>query len=254
MSQQAQGSQPSLPTKAGLLVFPGFEPLDAFGPIEALYMLSWLRKFDLYVIAPTLEAQSSGIPDPRFNVHGSDFGVRIAPTHTFDNVPEDLEVLLVPGGIGASEFGDIEPIVQFLQKTYPKLKYLITVCNGAGLPAKAGILDGKRATTNKMLWKRITAMGPKANWVKTARFVVDGNIWTCGGVSAGIDGTLAWIAHVYGTDTARTIANQMEYEWRDDKNWDPFAYMFDETSVAPSAFRVTERKSACNSRAVKVVL
>ncbi|KAI0741887.1 hypothetical protein C8Q80DRAFT_1339052 [Daedaleopsis nitida] len=166
---QACVSQTDLPTKAGVLVFPGFEPLDAIGPIEALQMLSSLRKLDLYVIAPTADAPSSAIPDPRMNAHGSNFGIRIVPTHTFANPPP----------------------------------------------------TSKKATTNKMLWKRITAM------------VVDGNVWTSGGVTAGIDATLAWIGHVYGIDTARTIANQMEYEWRDDKNWDPFAYMFDETSVAP---------------------
>ncbi|KAI0794072.1 class I glutamine amidotransferase-like protein [Fomes fomentarius] len=234
MSQQAQAPLTDLPTKVGLLVFPGFEPLDAIGPVEVLQMLSFVRKLELYVIGPTAEAPSSAIHDPRLNTHGSNVGIRLVPTHTFDDPPADLEVLLVPGGFGAlPEFGNIQPIVEFLQKTYPKLKYLITVCNGAGLPAKAGILDGRKATTTKDVWSKVVTMGPKVDWVKTARYVVDGNIWTSSGVSAGIDATLAWVAHVYGAETARAIANQMEYEWRDDKNWDPFAYMFDGTSVVP---------------------
>ncbi len=109
-----------------------------------------------------------------------------------------------------------------------RFKYLLTVCTGAGLVARSGILDGKSATTNKARWKTTTALAPKVNWVKTARYVVDGNFWTAGGVSAGIDLTLAWIEHVYGKEEARGAANRMEYEWRDDKDWDPFSYVFGE--------------------------
>ena len=71
-------------------------------------------------------------------------------------------------------------------------------------------------------------MGPNVQWVKTARWVVDGNCWTSGGVSAGIDVTLAWIKEVFGEERARKTANIMEYEWKDDKSWDPFAYVWAE--------------------------
>ncbi|TFK79897.1 class I glutamine amidotransferase-like protein, partial [Polyporus arcularius HHB13444] len=116
--------------------------------------------------------------------------------------------------------------VSFIEKTYPKLKYLITICNGVELAARAGVLDGKRATGNKDTWQTTIAVRPQVHWVRVARYVVDGNCWTSGGVSAGIDATLAWIAHLYGEEVARKGANLMEYEWRDDRNWDPFAYIF----------------------------
>ena len=157
---------------------------------------------------------------------GSNFGITVQPTHTFADPPPDLEVLIVPGGLGAHQAADAAPMIEFVKRVYPKLKYLITVCNGASIPARAGVLDGKRATTNKLYWQAVTAIGPKVNWVKTVRYAVDGNCWTSGGVTAGIDVTLAWIAKIFGQERARKTANIMEYEWRDDPNWDPFAYMF----------------------------
>ncbi len=84
------------------------------------------------------------------------------------------------------------------------------MCNGAGLAARAGVLDGKRATTNKSVWARTIALGPKVKWVAEARWVTDGNVWTSSGVSAGIDVTIAFISAVYGEVNATNIANGME--------------------------------------------
>ena len=211
------------------MVYPTFEPLDAFGPVEALQMLAWnIKKLDLYIIGPTLDPVSTSSSDPEWNKTGSRFGVSIQPTHTYADPPADLDVLFVPGGGGAHGEEAAVPMVEFIRKTYPKLKYLITICTGASLAARAGVLDGKRATTNKAFWKSMTTMSPNVHWVKTARWVVDGNCWTASGVSAGIDATLAWIASVYGEGEARKIANFMEYEWNSDPSRDPFADIWGE--------------------------
>jgi transcriptional regulator GlxA family with amidase domain len=74
-------------------------------------------------------------------------------------------------------------IIEFIKETYPKLRYIISVCSGATLLARAGVLDGKRATTNKSVWEWAVLQGPKVKWVPTARWVVDGNIWTTSGVA-----------------------------------------------------------------------
>lgn len=76
-----------------------------------------------------------------------------------------------------------DPAVEFIRKTYPKLKYLLTICTGAGVAAKAGVLDGKRATTNKAAWNETVKLGPKVKWVSPARWTIDGKIWTSSGVS-----------------------------------------------------------------------
>lgn len=153
-------------------------------------------------------------------------GQDVLPTHTFETAPP-LDVLLVPGGRGAREFTPaVEGTVDFIRKTYPNLKYLITVCTGSGLAARAGVLDGKRATTNKMAFHETAALGPKVNWVSRARWVTDGNIWTSSGVSAGIDVTFAWIQEVYGEAKAQKIADWIEYTWHKDPSSDPFADLY----------------------------
>jgi hypothetical protein len=104
------------------------------------------------------------------------------------------------------------------------------VCNGAGLAARAGILDGHKATTNKMLWSTITALGPKTFWVGKARWVVadNGKLWTASGVSAGTDAMLALVDHIYGKNDqgilyGDAIKEGMEWNRARDSEDDPFA-------------------------------
>jgi transcriptional regulator GlxA family with amidase domain len=113
--------------------------------------------------------------------------------------------------------------IDFVRTTYPNLQYLITICTGAGIAARAGVLDGRKATTNKAAWNATVALGPNVNWVKEARWVVDGNIWTTSGISAGIDGTLAFIHKVYGKEEGTRISNLMEYTRETNSRDDPFA-------------------------------
>lgn len=129
---------------------------------------------------------------------------------------------LVPGGLGTSS-PDLEAELDFIRRVYPSLRYLITVRSGSALAARAGILDGRQATTNKATFANLVKEGPHTRWIAQARWVVDGNVWTSSGVSAGIDATFAWIKHVWGEDVAEEVANHMEYERHLDASWDPFA-------------------------------
>lgn len=119
------------------------------------------------------------------------------------------------------------PLVDFIRETYPKVQYMITVCTGSWLAARAGVLDGRRATSNKRSWAgRLEYGSDKVKWVAKARWVVDGNVWTSSGVSAGIDATLDWMKHVWGEEKARMVADGMEYDWHTDASWDPFAELY----------------------------
>jgi len=98
------------------------------------------------------------------NRSSSSFAEFILPTHTFDTAPADIEVLIVPGGLGNRQPAAI-PTVDFIRKVYPSLRYLITVCTGSGLAARAGVLDGKKATTNKWAFGETSKLGPKTQYV-----------------------------------------------------------------------------------------
>jgi transcriptional regulator GlxA family with amidase domain len=204
-----------------MLLFQAFESLDVFGPLDALQLLSRQHKMDLALLSTTMNPVGTAARAASMNPKNSSFNQQILPTHTLDQAP-DLDVLIVPGGLG-TRAPDLNSTIDYIATTYPKLQYIITVCTGAGLAARAGVLDGKRATTNKRSWENTIAMGPKVKWVGKARWTQDGNVWTSSGVSAGIDVTLAFIAHVYGEKTAVEIANSMEYDWHRDSHWDPFA-------------------------------
>ncbi|KAI0434889.1 ThiJ/PfpI family protein [Xylaria sp. FL1042] len=205
------------PTKFGVVLFPGFQALDAFGPLDALNSLSQTTPLELSILAVTLDPVSTKIERP-----GS-IGQTVVPTHTFDQCPEDLEVLLVPGGLGTRDPTVTAPIVEFLKRVFPRLRYLLTVCTGSAILAQSGLLDGRRATTNKRGWEWATSQGPAVQWVRGARWVVDGNIWTSSGISAGIDLIFAFIADQYGEETATQLAKRAEYVRNQDSSVDPFA-------------------------------
>jgi putative intracellular protease/amidase len=137
------------PTKFGVVLFPGFQALDVFGPFDALNNLSRTNPLELVVLAATLDPVNT-------KVEGGGpgrIGESVVPTHTFDSCPEDLEVLLVPGGFGSRDPAITVPIVAFVRRIFPRLRYLLTVCTGSAIVAQSGLLDGRRATSNKRSWE-----------------------------------------------------------------------------------------------------
>lgn len=237
-----------VPKNFGLIIFPGFQALDVFGPIDALNLLSSAGgiPMNLSILATTLDPVSTKTHVPSFQI--SKFSESIVPTHTFDNPPSDLDVLIVPGGFGTSIPENMEPIITYIRKTYPSLKYILSICTGSGVLARAGVLDGKKATGNKSAWFEVTPFSKKTHWIKKARWVEDGNVWTAAGVSAGIDMTLAWMDTVYGVRDVEdmfslkgkkelfgeAVGRWMEYKRERDWRGDPFAADYEGEDVLPS--------------------
>ena len=221
------GAQNAIPTHYGYLLFPTFELIDVMGPLEVLSMLSWTQHpMKLSLISnDTLNAVSndfSGMPH-QFNNHT--WSVRTVPDYTLNTAPQDIDILFIPGGIGTrAPLGSTQPYVDFIRTRYPSLKYIFGICTGVGFLARSGVLDGRNATTNKGAWNATTTLGPEVNWVKHARWVQDGNIWTTSGVSAGIDGTLAYVQYLYNETVADNLAKGMEYVRIKDSSNDPFAW------------------------------
>lgn len=191
-----------------VFIFPGIQTLDLFGPIEMIGGL-----FDK--ISITFVAESDA---PLPTRHGQ----RIVPDKTIaDGANYDL--LLIPGGDSALDVAKNEAAMKWIVDTVENAELVMTVCTGSILLAMTGALDGRRATTNKLDFKGTTHLGPGVEWVPRARWVEDGKFFTSSGVSAGMDMALAAVAHLYGKDVAIEMAEETEYEWHDDANWDPFA-------------------------------
>lgn len=189
-------------------VFPGFETLDYFGPIEMLG--GYGEETEIITVA-----QGS---DPVPSCHGQ----KIVIDRTISE-GSDYDLLLIPGGDAALEAAKDEDLLQWLRAVSSKAELVMTVCTGSILLGMAGVLDGHRATTNKMDFTSTVHLAPKVDWVKEARWVEDGKFFTSSGVSAGMDMALAAMAHLFGPEMADRLALGSEYEWQKDASRDPFA-------------------------------
>lgn len=192
----------------GVLLYPDFELLDVFGPVEMFGSL----KDQVTVV---MVAEKAG-PVESFQK------TKVLADHGLDDCPK-LDLLLVPGGWGTLQQLENERLLSWLRERASEVEILMSVCSGSGILAKAGLLDGRPATTNKQSYDTIVAQGPKVDWVREARWVDDGDIVTSSGVSAGMDMALAVIERLYGADTAAMLANMTEYERQTDPTKDPFA-------------------------------
>lgn len=219
-----------LPHNWGVALYPAFDILDIAGPIDPLFLLSFSNQINLTIIAETLDPVPIQPAYSAPNPYNSHFAVSVNPTHTFANPPPDLDVLLVPGG-GADGESNPASVVDFVRITYPKVQYLITICTGSGVAAQAGVLDGKRATTNKYAWAEVTPLGPNVKWTSPARWTVDGNIWTSSGVTSGLDLIFAFIETYFGTKHARELQGITEQKRTFDPCDDPFAAWYSITPV-----------------------
>ena len=192
----------------GILLYPGFELLDVYGPAEMFGNVGVQLKV-------VMVAEKAGEVRSYQGPKGvADFG--------FEDCPH-LNILLVPGGFGTLQQLNNKTLLNWLRERSEAAEITTSVCSGSALLAKAGLLDGHRATSNKQFFSLATSQSSKVDWVTKARWVDDGTMVTSSGVSAGIDMSLALIERLFGTATAESIATGTEYEWHRDASWDPFS-------------------------------
>jgi transcriptional regulator GlxA family with amidase domain len=195
----------------GVLLFPGFELLDVFGPLEAFgHAADWFR-------CVTVAEQAGPVTSAQ--------GARAVADHGFDDCPP-LDILLVPGGMGTRREVDNAALIDWIAARARRAETTTSVCTGAALLARAGVLDGRRATSNKRAFGWVSGQGPKVTWVRQARWVDDGDVLTSSGVSAGIDMALHLIGRLAGPAVRDEIATRMEYTWHSDAAHDPFAKIY----------------------------
>jgi len=196
------------PLKIGAVIFPGFELLDIYGPLE---MFGLLRER----VSITMLAEKAGTVSSNQGPKG------IADVAMAD--VSGLDVLLVPGGWGTRTEVENAPFIELLRTRAQEARFVASICTGSALLAKTGVLDGKKATSNKLAFDWVASQGPNVTWVREARWVEDGRFFTSSGVSAGMDMSLGLIRHIFGREMSLQIARWAEYTWQEDPSMDPFA-------------------------------
>ncbi|MCZ6503536.1 MAG: DJ-1/PfpI family protein [Gammaproteobacteria bacterium] len=199
----------------GAILYEGFELLDMFGPLE---MFTAIPPDKLQVV---MVAEAKG-PVAAGSMTMAPGLPKVVADFDFSDAPA-LDIILLPGGVGTVPELENEKLLSFLRERAAKAQITASVCTGSALLARAGLLDGKRATSNKQFFSLATSQSQKVDWVERARWVDDGQFVTSSGVSAGTDMALAIIARLFGQETADQTAEAAEYTWHRDADEDPFA-------------------------------
>ncbi|HXE37113.1 MAG TPA: DJ-1/PfpI family protein [Azonexus sp.] len=194
--------------KVGILVFPEVEVLDFAGPYEVFTTASRVfgrarpddeKPFAVFTVGATGEP---------FKARA---GLPVLPEYGFADHPA-IDLLIVPGGVVTAELA--KPAVgDWISRVAAGTRITASVCTGAFLLAKAGLLDGQRATTHWEDLAKLRADFPALRIIADQRWVDEGRIVTSGGISAGIDMSLHLVERLAGRELALQTARQMEFRW-----------------------------------------
>lgn len=178
--------------KIGFLLFPGVTQLDMTGPLQ---VLSRLPDADVCIIAKSTAPISTDTP------------LKLVPTHSFDEISQ-LDMIVVPGGFGVTDALRDAETIDFIRTIGGQATYTTSVCTGALLLGGAGLLKGRKATTH---WAYTDLLALCGATFTPGRVVRDGNVFTGGGVTAGIDFAFSIIKDIAGAQTAEAIQLGIEY-------------------------------------------
>jgi transcriptional regulator GlxA family with amidase domain len=187
-----------------ILVFDDVEVLDFAGPFEVFAVTDELRaheEFHVFTVAEmrtTIRARN---------------GLKIVPDFTLENCPA-AHVLVIPGGWGTRALLNRAMLLEWVRKQARSAEVVMSVCTGALVLAKTGLLDGLRATTHHECIDLLRELAPAAIIESGERFTDNGKVCTSAGISAGIDLSLHVVGRLLGHETADTTARHMEYERR----------------------------------------
>jgi transcriptional regulator GlxA family with amidase domain len=194
----------STPSTFGVLIFDGAGDLDFVGPWE-VFAASAALQADEGKDADTVVTIAERNDPVRCHR-----GLRVVPDHTLDDHPQ-LDVLVVPGGIGTRREVNNPTVIEWIRKTAARVDWITSVCTGALLLHEAGPAQGQRVATDWAFEDTLEARG-NITVVRDARYVVDGNLVTSQGVSAGIDMALWLLGRIHGRPHARAVRRKIQYE------------------------------------------
>ena len=196
--------------KLGIVIFEEVEVLDFCGPFEVFSVtrINEERRreesspFEQFLISQTSETvKTTG-------------GMKVIPDVTFDSCP-NLDILVVPGGLGALVEMRNDAMLTFVRSRASKAETLASVCTGSFILGQAGLLEGLSATTHWYFLQMMREFFPKVTVDSKSHVVKAGSVLTSAGISAGIDMALHLVADHYGERVARATARHMEYPFPD---------------------------------------
>ncbi len=187
-----------------ILIFDEVEVLDFCGPFE-VFGVAGLRSgderpFHVYTVAEKASA-----------VYARN-GLSVNPAYTIAECPPP-DILLVPGGYGTRRQIHNEALVNWVRAQAERVELLLSVCTGALVLAKAGLLTGLSATTHFAAFDKLKTLAPNTTLCPTERYVDNGKIILSAGISAGIDMSLYVVARLLGEEQANETARHMQYDY-----------------------------------------
>lgn len=186
-----------------ILVFEDAEVLDFAGPFEVFSVTSELNDHELFNVF--LVAEEAG------SVRTIN-GLRVIAEHSLTTSPEP-NILILAGGAGSRRAMENEQLLEWVRQVTERAELVMSVCSGARILARAGLLSGIAATTHHEVLDHLRELAPDADVRSDERFVDAGHIVTTGGISAGIDGSFHVVERLLGAATAKKTAEYMEYDW-----------------------------------------
>ena len=187
-----------------ILIFDEVEVLDFAGPFEVFSVTGRQKRqtpFNVYTVA---ERSGPVMARNQFSMNAR---------YTIADCPAP-DILVIPGGWGTRREMNNTALIDWIKATAPKTEWVLSVCTGALLLAKAGLLDGLKATTHHGALDLLREVAPKATVLDNQRVIDNGKIIVSAGVSAGIDAAFHIVARLLGPDVAMETARYMEYDWR----------------------------------------
>lgn len=193
------------PARVHVLLFDEVEVLDFAGPFE-VFGVTGLRNGP----AP-FHVETVGLTGAPIRARN---GLDVQPSLALNDAGR-CDVLVLPGGYGTRREMDNEELLAWIRRQAEGATVVLSVCTGALLLARAGLLDGLDATTHHVAFDELAAASPSTHVHRGRRFVDNGHIVTSAGISAGIDASLHVVARLLGREAARETASYMEYDWRE---------------------------------------
>lgn len=189
--------------RVGILLFDDVEVLDFAGPFEVFSVTEIENGQQPFVIKTVSE---------KGNIVIASNGLKVQPDYSFENIPR-FDILIIPGGLGARE-REIhnDNVIQWITNQMKTVQLMTSVCTGALLLAKAGLLKGRMATTHWASLERLNNEFPQVEVQREVKFVDEGNIITSAGISAGINMSFHIVKRLLGSEVARNTAKIMEYD------------------------------------------